>query len=276
MKTGLILINNNDFLSIKEFIDNIKNYLVIEKIIVLNNNSNDNDKFKKIRNKKVEVLNFDSVKGYSFLINEGAKCLINEFGKCNIIVANPYIKINSEKDIKTLLKTLFKKDVGIVAPVILENDLLNRGWKLTNINTEIKINIFGKRIKNKVLLYKDEYYVDDEVQVDVVSKDFYIIKSSVLKDIDFLDADLFYYYEEEVLATKLCKLGKKIIINNSVMVFNNKININSYKKYCMLKKSQFCYINKYLDPKGYHKFLLKFFVVVKKFGLFFYYRFKRR
>ena len=74
MKTGMILITNNDFLFIKVFIDNIKNYLVIEKIIVLNNNSNDNDKFKKIRNKKVEVLNFDSVKGYSFLINEGAKC----------------------------------------------------------------------------------------------------------------------------------------------------------------------------------------------------------
>jgi len=44
MKTGFIIINYNDFDSTKKLIDNIKNYSVIDKIIVVDNNSTDDSK----------------------------------------------------------------------------------------------------------------------------------------------------------------------------------------------------------------------------------------
>ena len=52
MKTGLVLVNYNDYETINKFIDNVKNFGIIDTIVIVDNASTDDSyqKIKKITN----------------------------------------------------------------------------------------------------------------------------------------------------------------------------------------------------------------------------------
>lgn len=276
MKTGIIIVNYNDFLSTKNLIDNIKDYKIIDKIVVVDNNSREEEinKLEALENKKLKILYLKDNKGYSSAINEGSKYLIGEYGKCNIIVSNSDVIINKEKDIKELLKTFLDKNVAISSPVIIENKSLNRGWKRPKIKDDIIMNIpiIGKRYYKKKMLYKDDEYIKDTTEVEVVSGCFFIIKSSILKEIGFLDENVFLYYEENILSKKIADLNKKIIVNNNILVIHNHSvtidkNMNKIKKYKLQKQSQFYYEKEYNNASKFQLLMLKSTVKVTTFLL---------
>ncbi len=266
MKTGMIIVNYNDYESTKELIDNVIDYKSITKIVVVDNHSTD-DSLKeliKIKDKKVDVLENDSNKGYSSAINLGTKYLINKYKGCNIIVSNSDIIIKDEKDIIKLLDTLKDKDVAVVAPNILEHGQINRGWKLVNPFIESLTNIvfFHKYFEKWFVKYNKNKYMEDLVKVDVVSGCFFLIKSKVLDSINYLDENVFLYYEENILAKKLKEKKLNTIIDNRVQVIHNHSitidkNINKINKYKILKKSKYYYNVKYNNANVIEKGLLK-------------------
>jgi len=254
MKTGMIIVNYNDFDSTKQLIENVKDYKIIEKIVIVDNNSKkeEQEKLKTIKYKKVKIIFLEENKGYSYAINKGAKYLIGEFGKCNIIVSNADVIIKEEKHIKELLKTLFPKDVAIASPVIFEQGHLNRGWRLTTPKQEILMSIpkLYKKMEKKYRYYKEEHYNEKESVVEVVSGCFFLIKSTILEDIKFLDENVFLYYEENILAKKLQKLGLKTKINNEIIIIHDHsvtINksLNRLEKLKTLNKSKLYFEENY-------------------------------
>ena len=259
MKTGMIIVNYNDYESTKNLIENIKKYQSIEKIVVVDNNSKEEEKekLKNIKCRKLKILFQEENKGYACAINAGAKYLIGEFGKCNIIVSNADIVISEEKHIKELLKTLFPKDVAVCAPVVLEGNHLNRGWKIPTPKQEILTSIpkLYKKMEKKYRYYKEEHYQEKESVVEVVSGCFFLIKSPVLEEISFFDENTFLYYEENILAKKLQKLGLKTVINNEVVVIHHHAvsidrNINQLKKLKILRESQLYFEEKYNEASA--------------------------
>lgn len=254
MKTGMIIVNYNDFESTSRLIENVKDYKIIEKIVIVDNNSKkeEQEKLKKIKYKKVKIIYQEENKGYSAAINKGAKYLIGEFGKCNIIVSNADVIIKEEKHIKELLKTLFPKDVAIASPVIFEQNHLNRGWKIPTPKQEILMSIpkIYKRIEKKYRYYKEEHYQEKESIIEVASGCFFLIKSTVLEDIKFLDENVFLYYEENILAKKIQKLDLKTKINNEIVIIHdhsvtiNK-NLNRLQKLKTLNKSKLYFEENY-------------------------------
>ena len=81
MKTGLIIIHYNDYESVKKLIDNVKDYKVLDKIIIYDNHSKEDiiKKLKKLSSGKIEVVVNDENKGYAYAINDASKYLINKF-----------------------------------------------------------------------------------------------------------------------------------------------------------------------------------------------------
>ena len=70
------------------------------------------------------------------------------------------------------------------------------------------------------------------------------------------------YYEENVIAKKIQKINKKVLINTQVEVFHNHSvtidkNINHIKKYKELKKSQIYFQKYYNHANWFELFLLK-------------------
>lgn len=254
MQTAIIIVNYNDCETTKRLVENIKKYKLIEKIVIVDNNSSEEEKekLKTIKNKKVKIIYNEENRGYSYAINAGAKYLISLYGKCNIIVSNSDIIIKEEKHIKELLKTLLQKKVGVASPVIYENKKLNRGWKLTTPKQDIFMLLpkLYHHFEEKYRYYKEEHYQGKESVVDVVSGCFFLIRSTVLEEIGFLDENVFLYYEENILAQKLRKLKLETRINNEVVIIHDHSvtidkNINRKKKLQVLRESQMYYEETY-------------------------------
>ena len=266
MKTGIIIVNYNDFTSTEKLINNIKDYRVIDKIVVVDNHSSDDSpqKLKKLKLPKLKVIINEENKGYSYAINTGAKYLIDEYKECNIIISNADVIIEKEEDIETLIKLLHRKNVGIVAPTILERGTKNRGWKNPTPKQEIILNIayIHRFFRKKYLYYDDDYYQGDFSIVDVLSGCFFLIQSKTLQAVNYLDDHVFLYYEENILAKKL-QVKKKInLISNKVTIIHNHSvtidkSLKRIKKYKAQKKSQYYFEVEYNNASSLERMLLK-------------------
>lgn len=266
MKTGMVIIHYNDLESVTHLIKNVSNYKVIDRIVIVDNNSKEEikKKLRKLVSKKIRIIENKDNKGFAYAINVGCRSLIEEFGKCNLIISNSDIIIDKEEDVKELVKCLGKKGVGVVAPTILENNRLNRGWKNVGplIDSLLNIVYIHRFFRKKFVFYTDQHYDGKTSVVDVVSGCFFLINSNTLEDVGYFDENTFLYYEENILAKKICDIGMKLIVCNDIIIIHNHSvsidkNLNKIKKLKIQKQSQYYFHDKYNGAKFIEKILLK-------------------
>lgn len=272
MKNVMIIVNYNDFETTRRLIDNVKNYDCIDKIIVVDNNSRDNSliKLESLNVKKLEVIETGNNKGYSFALNIGSKRAIDLYKECNLIISNSDIIIDSEIDLKDLIESLSDTRV-IVAPNIIEDNTLSRGWKIPKPWDDIKQNIigYGEKYFNKKLRYGDLYYSKHLTKVDTVSGCFFLIRSKHLENINYFDENVFLYYEENIFGIKTKVLNKSIVINNDVDVVHDHAktidkNIKRINKYKILKRSQYYFEKEYNNANWFQLILLRITAFITK------------
>lgn len=266
MKTGFVIIHYNDYESLLQLVENVKDYQVLDKIIIYDNHSSEDiqKKIKELQGDKIDVVISKKNGGYSYAINEASKYLVKELGNCNIIISNSDIILNKEEDIKELIGLLDNKEVGLVVPTILEQGHLNRGWKNPSPILDSLMNLvyIHKFFRKKFIFYKEKHYSNRTSMVDVASGCFFLIKSNVLKEINYLDENVFLYYEENILAKKLRNIGKHTLLSNDILVVHNhSISIDkSLKKIEKLKKqkqSQYYFQTTYNHANVIERILLK-------------------
>ena len=274
MKNCLIIINCNDYKTTKHLVDNVVDYKIIDKILIVDNNSREEEKnlIKSIKNSKIEKIFNDENVGYSAAINIGAKYLIDKYGKCNLIISNSDIVIMDEKDLSVLIDLLSYEKVGLVVPSLLERGRLNRGWKEIGAKTDffLGIPIVRDFIEDNVIYYNKDYYQSDYSFVDIVSTAFFLITSDNLQKIGYMDEKVFLYYEGSILSKKIRDNGLMVVISNKVKIkhlYSKSVDnmINTYKKYKLFKDSQIYYHSTY---RTVSKFALNLLKVQKTFGLF--------
>ncbi len=264
---GMVIVNYNDYETTKRLLDNVKDYKVLKEIVVVDNESTDNslEELRKLKNKKITIIDSGENKGYSYALNVGCKYLIDKYKSLNIVISNSDIIIDSELDIKDLNSYISTKNV-IVGPTIIQGNDLNRGFKIPTPWQDIKQNIvfFGKRVLAKELSYPDNYYHKDISKVDTVSGCFFMISSKHLEDMGYFDENVFLYYEENIMGIKTKKLGKNIIVCNNVdVIHNHSVSIDKslkrIKKYDILKTSQEYFEKTYNGANKIELFFLKVF-----------------
>lgn len=264
MKNCFVILNYNDYETTIKLVNNIKNYNIVDEIVIVDNNSTDSsfEHLKLLMNEKITVLKNSCNKGYSSGNNLGCKYLIEKYEKCNIFISNPDIIIKDEQILIDLLDT-FKLDVGIVSPLILENNKYNRGWKLPTpfVDALMNIPIIHNKVREKNLLYSEERYNRDIVDVEVVSGCFFLIRSDVLKKVNFFDENVFLYYEENILGKKLKDLNIRSVVNTKVEVIHNHSvsidkNVKKLNKIKILKKSQMYFEKHYNKANIFERILL--------------------
>ena len=264
---GMVIVNYNDYETTKRLLDNVKDYKVLKEIVVVDNRSTDNslEELRKLKNKKITIIDSGENKGYSYALNVGCKYLIDKYKSLNIVISNSDIIIESELDIKDLNSYISTKNV-IVGPTIIQGNDLNRGFKIPTPWQDIKQNIvfFGKRVLAKELSYPDNYYHKDISKVDTVSGCFFMISSKHLEDMGYFDENVFLYYEENIMGIKTKKLGKNIIVCNNVdVIHDHSVSIDKslkrIKKYDILKTSQEYFEKTYNGANKIELFFLKVF-----------------
>ena len=263
-KVGFLIINYNDYKTTIKLVDNIKNYKVINEIVVIDNNSTD-DSVKELKKiKEITLINNDRNYGFAKAINIGSKYLIKKYKECFIFISNSDIRITSEDDIKELLNTFRIKDVAVVGPVIQEPCGISRGWKLTSVFEDILINIplVNRLYRNKLITYNDDYYHGKITYVDMVKGCFFVIDSKALEKVNFFDENTFLYYEENILAQKLKQKKYTTVVNNKVTVFHDHAvtiskNVNNINRYKITKESMMYYEKNYNNASKFSLGILK-------------------
>lgn len=265
MKNGIVIVNYNDYKTTKRLIDNIRDYKVFDKIVIVDNKSSDNSlkELKKLGNKRIVVIDSGKNKGYSYALNVGCKYLIDKYKECKIIVSNSDIIIQSENDIKDLFELVKGKNV-IVGPTIIEGNNLNRGWIVPKPMDDVAMNILGlyKKYQKRHLMYQDSYYNKDISKVGTVSGCFFAISSKHLEEMGYFDENVFLYYEENIMGVKTKDLGKNIIVANNIDVIHDHAvsidkSLKRIKKYDILKNSQYYFEKTYNHASKGELFLLK-------------------
>jgi len=263
MKNVFIIVNYNDFENTYKLINNIKDYKIIDNILVVDNCSIDTSFYKltDLNFKKLTILKTENNNGYSSAINFAAKYCEKMYKDCNLIISNSDIEIKKEQNLSDLIKALNEnKETAIIAPKINQHGIISYGWRIPNIFEALILNIpkFNKYYENKFINYNKNYFDKPIKEVEVVSGCFFIMKLSSLIEVNYFDENIFLYYEENTISTKLKKINKKIIINTNIEVLHNHSqtinkNFNEYKKLKELKISQY-YFYKYI--KKTNKLLL--------------------
>ena len=265
MKNGIVIVNYNDYKTTKRLIDNIKDYKVFDKIVIVDNKSSDNSlkELKKLENKRIVVIDSGKNKGYSYALNVGCKYLIDKYKECKIIVSNSDIIIQSENDIKDLFELVKGKNV-IVGPTIIEGNNLNRGWIVPKPMDDVAMNILGlyKKYQKRYLMYQDSYYNKDISKAGTVSGCFFAISSKHLEEMGYFDENVFLYYEENIMGVKTKDLGKNIIVANNIDVIHDHAvsidkSLKRIKKYDILKNSQYYFEKTYNHASKWELFLLR-------------------
>lgn len=265
-KIGIVILNYNDYETTYDMIQQIKDYKILDHIVIVDNNSTDlkYDKLKKLENDKIKVIKTDENKGYAYGNNYGIKYLNDNYDVDYIIISNPDILVN-EKCIINLKEDLDEnKNISIIAPVVNQLGEKLRGWKLPRYSDELLSNInYIHRLAIKRTLYPDEYYNNKLTKVDVVSGCFFMARKKDFEKIDYFDDGTFLYYEENIIGKKLkdnnmnTYVDKRVNIIHNLSISVNK-SFNSIKKYKILKQSQKYYQKEYNKLNIFGMILLRF------------------
>ena len=248
-KTGIVIVNYNDYKNTSTIIDDIYNINNIDEIVVVDSGSTDDslERIKKI--KGITVLPTEN-KGYSHALNVGSKYLVDKYKDINIIESNADILIGKESIINELNK-MIDDNTKVVMPAINENGVIKYGWRNRNKYIDLLVNIpfINRLYRDKLIYYKKDYY-KDIVNVECVYGCFFMIDGKTLESIDYFDENVFLYYEEDILAKKLknknllskCNCNIQVKHMHNATIGSNVSNLNKYKIHA---NSKFYYESKY-------------------------------
>ena len=267
-KTAIIVLNYNDSETVINYIDLIKNYSSIDRIVIVDNSSTDNsyEILKKLENKKINVIKTEENRGYAYGNNYGVHFLEekNEYYD-NIIISNADIYVTNETIEKCTSFLDKHNDVAIVSPTMYMKDGSKSplaGWKERKLNSDVRdssIRLTKKYNNPHVECYDKKYFKGDYSFVDCVPGSFFIIKYKIFKEVNYFDENTFLYFEEDILGKKIKNLGYKVALMNKERfshfesVTINK-NVMPLKKYKILQKSKRYYHSRYNEEcKGLGK-----------------------
>lgn len=274
MNNVLIVLNYNDFKTTQEFIENIKEYKEVDKIVVVDNCSPDQsyEKLIKYSSDKIHIIRSEKNGGYGYGNNYGIKYAIKKFNPKFITISNPDIKFKDNSLKK--LKSIFNQNDNIAAVNMkiknIDGTIENSGWDLPSLNKDIKgMFLVWKKIfnnKREISLEKAEELKFNEV----LHGCFFIIKSKIIKDIGMFDERTFLFGEERILGFKIKSINKiqaTLLTEECIHEHSKSINknissvINQYK---ILFKSRLIYYKYY---KNINKFQIIFLKIIMQLSL---------
>lgn len=289
----LIVLNYNDFETTEKFILQIKDYNILDGIVIVDNCSTDNSykMLQKFKSEKIDVISTNRNDGYASGNNFGVRFADEKYNPVNLIISNPDI-IVSETSILNIFKHLdANENVAAVGALISDSQnkiVKNFAWKLPNFNSTIlSTSLSINKISEKLFQYKSFYTVDKTkdisyINVDVLSGCFFAIKNQVFKEVGYFDERTFLFCEENILAFKLNERSyKSRVLTSETIIHDHSVSINksikSWKtKERIRKQSYLIFLREYLKVSKRKVAIYKYVYEIGKYEKYFYKLLKNR
>lgn len=283
MKVAAIIVNYNDAQDTEKYVKNVSKYETINRIVVVDNLSTTMgafEKLKELEDGKVTVIQTPKNGGYDYGNNFGVKYLESQNEEYDyIIISNPDIEI-AEEAIKHCLDVIDKDEkIAVIAPRMFNKEdkpIRRSSWKMRTFwldivhSTRVLELVFYRILRNGE--YSEEDYENEILGVEVISGAFFIIRSNVLKEINYLDENVFLFYEEDILAKKLSEKNYKTISLNSEKFIHYESQtigktFNYYRKMSRLYKSKMYYHKNYNKINNIQVFVFTILNICRKIEL---------
>lgn len=255
----IVVLNYNDALTTIDYINRMKLYKSVRKIVVIDNCSTDDSVslLNNYQDNKIEVIVSPKNGGYGSGNNLGIRYLYNNYKSKYILLSNPDV-IVEEDTIQTMESFLRKNlEYAVVAPW-----MLNTG-KEKQFNTAFKVPEKKEYILSIGMLFskfcKSFYYHDIENEsgevkdVGCVSGSMFLMDADKMMRYGMYDENIFLYCEEVVLGLRLKRAKQKVaLLPQEYFIHNHSVSINkSFKKLMdqrkLLLRSKLYVIKNYYD-----------------------------
>lgn len=256
MKCCIVVLNYNDFQTTFDFVNQIKEYNCINKIIIVDNHSTDDSyiRLQKLASEKIDIILSKENKGYAAGNNLGIHRAQTLYNAKYIIISNPDVIVSQESIVACLEFLDNHIEYGIVTAQMIEkgNSQSRIAWRLPNYMDCLFLTIpYISKFKNEQIKYDMEQNKFDVIDVEVVPGSFFVTRSNYMSEIDNFDERTFLYCEEDILGFKMKQQGyKTAVLATKSYIHNHSISINKsvqyIEKFKILNKSREIYLEQYL------------------------------
>lgn len=235
----ILVLNYNDAVTTTSFVNSVKDYSCVRKILVVDNHSKDNslECLKVLENNKIIVVDSGANRGYGAGNNFGVRYLRNHYQSEYILLSNPDV-IVEEKVLIELEKFLrHNNDYAIVAPFMLNA----KGVKQYNTAFRIpskweyilSIDLLLSKIKGSFYYKNIEKEKESVKDVGSVTGSMFLMRTEDMLAYGMYDEKVFLYCEELILGMKMQEACKKIaLLPNLTFIHNHSVSISkTYKSF---------------------------------------------
>lgn len=254
---ALVVLNYNDYKTTMHFVNSIREYKSIEKIIVVDNCSTDDSYMQLccLQSEKIDVLQTETNKGYASGNNFGVRYVLQRYTPQYVIISNPDVEFKEEVVDILREKADQKQQLGLITCKMnwASGIRLDIAWKQPRYRDYL---ISSMPIMNKLIgstvSYSEEELAGEVVEVDAVPGSFFMISAKAYVDVDGLDERTFLYCEESILAARLHQKGYRNYLVTTTEYFHmhsvsiNKSIVSVKKKLQILQQSREIYCKEYL------------------------------
>ena len=236
MKCGLVILNYNDYTQSEKLLSLIKDCTEINNIVIVDNASTDDSysRLKKYESPKISVIQSGHNGGYSFGNNIGARFLIEHFHPDIIGIANPDTIFDGS--FVRRIKEVFAENPDYALLTGFQTNAAGRTgshpfWE--NFGTpgavcrSILWDVFVKPLMSltkkpsRYALYLNDIRNSPQAlnEVWAVEGSMFFVRTEDFVNAGMFDDRVFLYFEEDILAFKLHKSGRKIgVVNDTAFI----------------------------------------------------------
>jgi len=260
-----VIVNYNDSETTISLLNKIKDYHILDYIVIVDNKSTDNslENLQKYASDKVVILETEKNGGYGYGNNYGIRYSYYTLKSDYTLIVNPDVEFN-ESLIYSLLEILQKrKDHAIAsAKCVNPNKRLTYARKYTNgINDVLSASLVLNKLL-KARYYPDSYFTNNEYcYVFEVPGSLLMVKTDLMIKYGMYDEEMFLYEEEKTLGYKMKQNNlKTVLLLNQEYKHNHSVSISkSYKSHVITKKilleSRMVFLKKYRKFNRFQLFL---------------------
>lgn len=254
---ALIVLNYNDYDTTADFVNKIREYSNIQKIIVVDNHSSDGsyERLSCLASEKINVIQTAANNGYAAGNNFGIRYALEHYHPEYFIVSNPDVAFESSVVDKLYEQARKIQDLGIITCRMncLSGVPLECAWKLPTYTDHLLGNF---PILEKLFRFRTAYSAAELsntlVKVDAVSGAFFMFSSEAYRAVGGFDEDTFLYCEETIISERLHAKGyKNYLLTTEEYLHMHSVSINKSirslkKKLYIRQQSKVVHCMKYL------------------------------
>ncbi|SMG22671.1 glycosyltransferase family 2 protein [Fibrobacter sp. UWB13] len=251
-KISCVILNYNDVSTTIKLVERIKNYTIIDFLVVVDNCSTDDSwsLLQCCKNDKVHVIQSPKNGGYGAGNNLGLHYSSDVLNVDYSIIANPDVFFDEDCVEKFLKTFLDEQSVAVVSA--RQSNSPDCAWKnCTTLQYVLATSLFFE-VWLKIRSYPKKYFKDKEsVTVFAVPGSLLMVDLKKMLKYGMYDEEFFLYYEEPVLAHKFDDAGLKTVLRlDCSYQHNHHVSISkTYRRWsqqhAVLLKSADLFLRKY-------------------------------